>query len=58
MPSCRPLVPPVHGFLGELLANGNVTPIIQRVIDLDEVAPALAEIGTGRTQAKIVVLPS
>jgi NADPH:quinone reductase-like Zn-dependent oxidoreductase len=45
-------------FLGELLATGKVTPEIQRVIGLQGVADGLAEIGTGHTKAKIVVLPT
>jgi NADPH:quinone reductase-like Zn-dependent oxidoreductase len=45
-------------FLGELLATGTVTPVVQRVIGLDDVASALAEIGTGHTRAKIVVQPT
>jgi len=45
-------------FLGELLATGQVVPEVQRVIGLDEVAEGLAEIGTGHTKAKIVVVPS
>lgn len=44
-------------YLGELLASGQITPQIQRVIDLDAVADGLAEIGTGHTKAKIVVRP-
>lgn len=44
-------------LLGELLANGSVTPEVQRVIGLDAVAEGLAEIGTGHTKAKIVVRP-
>lgn len=44
-------------FLGELLASGAVAPAIDRVIGLDDVADALAEIGTGHTRAKIVVTP-
>jgi len=42
-------------LLGEFLAEGQVVPQIQRVIGLDGVAEALAEIGTGHTRAKIVV---
>ena len=44
-------------FLGELLADGRITPQIQRVIGLDRVAEGLVEIGTGHTRAKIVVVP-
>jgi NADPH:quinone reductase-like Zn-dependent oxidoreductase len=44
-------------FLGELLASGALRPQIDRVIGLDEVAAAIAEIGTGHTRAKIVVVP-
>jgi NADPH:quinone reductase-like Zn-dependent oxidoreductase len=44
-------------FLGELLASGKVMPEIERVIGLDGVAEGLAEIGTGHTRAKIVVVP-
>lgn len=43
--------------LAELLADGSVVPAIDRVIGLDRVAEALAEIGTGHTRAKIVVTP-
>jgi NADPH:quinone reductase-like Zn-dependent oxidoreductase len=45
-------------FLGELLASGQVVPQIERVIGLDGVAEALAEIGTGHTRAKIAVDPT
>jgi NADPH:quinone reductase-like Zn-dependent oxidoreductase len=44
-------------YLGELLANGQLEPEIQRVIGIDEVAEGLAEIGTGHARAKIVVKP-
>jgi len=44
-------------YLGELLASGAVTPAVDRVIGLDEVADGLTEIGTGHTRAKIVVVP-
>ena len=44
--------------LGRLLASGRVIPEIQSTIGLDGVAEALAEIGTGHTQAKIVVAPA
>lgn len=45
-------------FLGELLASGQLVPQINRVIGLDGVAEALAEIGSGHARAKIVVVPS
>jgi NADPH:quinone reductase-like Zn-dependent oxidoreductase len=45
-------------YLGELIAAGQVSPVIDRVIGLDGVAAALAELGTGHTRAKIVVVPS
>ncbi len=45
-------------FLGELLASGRLVPQIDRVIGLDGVADALAEIGSGHARAKIVVVPS
>ncbi|HSM67970.1 MAG TPA: NAD(P)-dependent alcohol dehydrogenase, partial [Ilumatobacteraceae bacterium] len=44
-------------FLGELLASGRLVPQVDRVIGLDGVADALAEIGTGHARAKIVVVP-
>ncbi|MGI9624954.1 MAG: NAD(P)-dependent alcohol dehydrogenase [Acidimicrobiales bacterium] len=44
--------------LGELLADGQVVPEIQRVLGPGGVADALAEIGTGHTRAKIVVVSS
>ena len=44
-------------FLGELLASGQVVPEVQRVVGLDGVADGLAEIGTGHTRAKIMVVP-
>lgn len=44
-------------FLGELLASGCLVPQIDRVIGLDGVADALAEIGSGHARAKIVVVP-
>ena len=45
-------------FLGELLASGRLVPQIDRVVGLDDVADALAEIGSGHARAKIVVVPS
>ena len=45
-------------FLGELLTSGKVVPQVHRVVGLDGVADGLAEIGTGHTPAKIVVVPS
>jgi NADPH:quinone reductase-like Zn-dependent oxidoreductase len=45
-------------FLGELLASGRVTPEIDRVVGLEGVADGLAELGTGRERAKIVVVPN
>jgi NADPH:quinone reductase-like Zn-dependent oxidoreductase len=45
-------------FLGELLASGRLVPAIDRVIGLDGVADAIAEIGTGHARSKIVVVPS
>jgi NADPH:quinone reductase-like Zn-dependent oxidoreductase len=45
-------------FLGELLASGRLVPQIDRVVGLDGVAGALAEIGSGHARAKIVVVPS
>ena len=44
-------------FLGELLASGRLVPQVDRVIGLDGVAEALAEIGSGHARAKIVVVP-
>ena len=44
--------------LAEWLANGTLVPQIDRVIGLDGVAAALAEIGGGHTRAKILVDPS
>lgn len=44
-------------FLGDLLAAGTITPAIDRVIGLDQVADGLTEIGTGHARAKIVVTP-
>ena len=43
--------------LGEMLADGRVTPAIDRTIGLDQLADALAEIGTGHARAKIAVRP-
>ena len=45
-------------FLDELLASGRLVPQIDRVVGLDGVADALAEIGSGHARAKIVVVPS
>jgi NADPH:quinone reductase-like Zn-dependent oxidoreductase len=45
-------------FIGELLASGRLVPEIDRVIGLDGVAEALAEIGSGHARAKIVVVPA
>ena len=44
--------------LGELLATGQITPEIQRTIGPDDIPAGIAEIGTGHTRAKIVVLPT
>ncbi len=44
-------------FLGELLSSGRLVPEIERVVGLDGVADALAEIGSRHTRAKIVVVP-
>ena len=44
-------------LLAAMLADGRIVPQIQRVVALDEVAEALAEIGTGHTRAKIIVEP-
>jgi NADPH:quinone reductase-like Zn-dependent oxidoreductase len=44
-------------YLGELLASGRLVPEIERVVRLDGVADALAEIGSRHTRAKIVVVP-
>lgn len=44
--------------LGELLATGQITPEIRRVIGPDDIPAGIAEIGTGHTRAKIVVLPT
>ncbi len=44
-------------LLATMLADGRIVPRIQRVVGLDGVAAALAEIGTGHTRAKIVVKP-
>ncbi|MGB5758845.1 MAG: NAD(P)-dependent alcohol dehydrogenase [Acidimicrobiales bacterium] len=44
--------------LGELLADGSISPVIDRVVGLDRVAAGLAEIGTGHTRAKIGVVPA
>jgi NADPH:quinone reductase-like Zn-dependent oxidoreductase len=44
-------------YLGELLDNGSVVPEIDRIVGLDGVAEGLAEIGSGHTRAKIVVVP-
>ncbi len=43
--------------LGEMLANGSISPEIDRVVGLDDVAAGLAQIGSGHTPAKIVVVP-
>lgn len=45
-------------FLAELLATGSVVPAVDRVIGLEQVADALAELGTGHARAKIVVVPT
>lgn len=44
--------------LGEMLADGSIAPVIDRVIGLDGVAAGLTEIGTGHTRAKIAVAPT
>lgn len=45
-------------FLAQLLASGELTPAIDRVVGFDGVAAALDEIGAGHLRAKIVVVPS
>lgn len=45
-------------FLAELLASGAVVPAIDRVVGLDGVADALAEIGSGHARSKIVIEPA
>ncbi len=45
-------------FLGELVRSHRLVPQIDRVVGLDGVAEALAEIGSGHARAKIVVVPS
>jgi NADPH:quinone reductase-like Zn-dependent oxidoreductase len=45
-------------FLGELLASGRLVPEIDRVVGLDGVTDALAEIGSGHARSKIVVVPA
>ncbi|MFT7474546.1 MAG: NADPH:quinone reductase-like Zn-dependent oxidoreductase [Verrucomicrobiales bacterium] len=42
-------------FLGALLASGELKPEIQRVIGIDGVADALAELGSGHARAKIAI---
>jgi NADPH:quinone reductase-like Zn-dependent oxidoreductase len=44
--------------LGELLASRAVVPEIERVVGLDGVAEALAEIGSGHARGKLVVIPT
>ena len=43
--------------LGEMLADGSLTPAIDRIVGLDGVVAGLAEIGTGHSRAKIAVVP-
>ena len=43
--------------LGELLADGSIEPVIDRVVGLEGVAEGLAEVGTGHARAKIAVVP-
>jgi NADPH:quinone reductase-like Zn-dependent oxidoreductase len=43
--------------LGELASSGRLVPEIERVVGLDGVADALAEIGSRHARAKIVVVP-
>lgn len=45
-------------YLGELLASGAVSPAVSRVIGLEGVADALAEIGGGHARSKLVVAPA
>jgi NADPH:quinone reductase-like Zn-dependent oxidoreductase len=42
-------------FLGDLLADGKVTPVIDRRYDLSEVPEALSYLGEGHAQGKIVI---
>ncbi|MEV6525091.1 NAD(P)-dependent alcohol dehydrogenase [Longispora sp. NPDC051575] len=43
--------------LADLLATGQVTPVIDRTYPLDEAAEALRYIGAGHTRGKVVVTP-
>ena len=45
-------------FLAELLSSGAVVPAIDRVVGLDGVIDALAEIGSGHARSKIVIEPA
>lgn len=45
-------------FLGSLIASGAIVPEVQRTIGLDEVADAMAELGSGHLRAKILVVPT
>ncbi len=42
-------------FLGELLASGDVTPVVDREYALSEIADALSYLGEGHARGKIVV---
>ncbi len=44
-------------YLGQLLSDGHLVPVVDRVVGLEGVADGLAEIGTGHAKAKIVVMP-
>ena len=41
--------------LADLLATGQVTPVIDRTYPLDEAADALRHVGAGHTRGKVVV---
>ncbi|SDS58283.1 NADPH:quinone reductase [Agromyces flavus] len=43
--------------LGELVASGDVTPVIEEVLPLDRVPEALARIGAGSVLGKLVIVP-
>ncbi len=45
-------------FLGELLESSRLVPEVDRVVGLDGVAAALAEIGSRHARAKILVVPT
>jgi NADPH:quinone reductase-like Zn-dependent oxidoreductase len=44
------------GFLGELMADGKLKPVIEKAYDLSQVREALEYLGEGHARGKIVLI--